>query len=257
MTVNELDAYFSKYLALDTFSTDVSKNGLQAANNDPDTAPVQKIAFGVDAGLETITRSAQAGAGLLFVHHGLLWGQCEPITGVYYRRLKALFDADMALYACHLPLDAHPVSGNNYGLAARLGLQNQVPFGSYHGALIGVRGDLPEGAALTPEELARRLFPGNFADCKIFPFGKTRIRSAAIVSGGAGDLVDQAAVAGVDAYITGEVEHQTYHLMKEMGITVIAGGHYVTETVGVSLMMKKTADDLGLETVFIDVPTGM
>jgi dinuclear metal center YbgI/SA1388 family protein len=255
MTLAELDRYFSDYLRISQFPMDSSQNGIQAANGDPEGKQIRRIAFAVDAGLETITRAAQARADVLFVHHGLLWGQCERVTGPYYRRLKALLDADMALYACHLPLDAHPVSGNNYGLASRLKLQNLLPFGEWRGAIIGVRGDLAE--PLSPEALAGRLFPANAADCAIFAFGKTKLQKIAIVSGGAGDLTAQAAAAGADAYITGEVGHETYHVMRDLGITVIAAGHYVTETVGVSLMMKKTASDLGMETLFIDLPTGL
>jgi dinuclear metal center YbgI/SA1388 family protein len=236
---------------------DPSNNGVQVANSAPDTAQVRKIAFAVDVCAETISRAANANAGMVFVHHGLLWGKCERVSGIYYDRLKALFDADMALFACHLPLDSHPVSGNNYGLAARLGLQNMRPFGEWRSALIGVIGELPENAVMPPDELMRRLFPSAAADCKIFPFGKTRFRKIAIVSGGAGDLTDQAAEAGADVFVTGEVEHETYHVAEELGITVIAGGHYATETVGVRLMMQKTAAELGMETVFIDVPTGL
>ena len=42
-----------------------------------------------------------------------------------------------------------------------------------------------------------------------------------------------------------------------MGINVIAGGHYETETVGVSLVMEKVKAETGLECVFIDEPTGL
>jgi dinuclear metal center YbgI/SA1388 family protein len=257
MTLNELDTYFSNYLEIGKFPMDPSSNGVQVANSAPATKEVRKIAFAVDACVETISRAAQAGAGMLFVHHGVLWGKCERIDGIFYDRLKALFDTDMALFACHLPLDAHPVSGNNYGLASRLSLQNTRPFGEWRGALIGVIGELPEKTALSPDELMRRLFPSTAADCKIFPFGKTRFQKIAIVSGGADDLTSQAAAAGADVYVTGEVGHETYHVAEELGITLIAGGHYATETVGVQLMMQKAATELGVETVFIDVPTGL
>jgi dinuclear metal center YbgI/SA1388 family protein len=257
MTLDELDAYFSDYLEIGKFPMDPSNNGIQVRNSAHDTGEVRKIAFAVDVCAETISRAAVSGAGMLFVHHGLLWGKYERVNGIFYDRLKALFDADMALFACHLPLDAHPVSGNNYGLASRLRLQNTHPFGEWRGALIGVMGELPENTALSPDELTRRLFPSTAADCKIFPFGKTRFHKIAIVSGGAGDLTRQAASSGTDVYVTGEVEHETYHVAEELGITVIAGGHYATETVGVQLMMQKTSVELGVETVFIDVPTGL
>ena len=101
------------------------------------------------------------------------------------------------------------------------------------------------------------MFPNGEKPVAVLPFGKKQIETVAIISGGAGEDVYQAKNAGADLYITGEIEHELYHPILEMGINVIAGGHYQTETVGVSLVAKKVQSELGLETVFIDVPTGM
>jgi putative NIF3 family GTP cyclohydrolase 1 type 2 len=71
MTTRDLDRYFRTVLDIDGFaSCDSSLNGLQADNDGSD---VRKVAFAVDACLESIERAAAAGAGLLFVHHGLFW----------------------------------------------------------------------------------------------------------------------------------------------------------------------------------------
>lgn len=61
----------------------------------------------------------------------------------------------------------------------------------------------------------------------------------------------------LDAYITGEAAHQVYHYCQEEGITMIAGGHYSTETYGVKLLGKKIEAETGIETLFIDLPTGL
>ncbi len=255
MTLTELDTYFRSFLAIDSYPADPSRNGIQIQNSAPDEKRIGKVAFAVDACAETIRRAAAYGADVLFVHHGLFWGQCEPITAQLYRRVKTLLDADTALYACHIPLDANEEVGNNYGLARRIGLEQLEPFGLWRGMSIGVAGCLPE--ALTAEQLAKKLFPHGEQPLHVLPFGNKRIRTVAIISGGAGDDAEQAAAAGFDAYITGEIGHEQYHFALEAGLTVIAGGHYQTETVGVSLVMKKLGEEKGLETVFIDVPTGL
>ncbi|MDR3311766.1 MAG: Nif3-like dinuclear metal center hexameric protein [Spirochaetaceae bacterium] len=256
MTVNELDRWLSDYLETGKFPMDPSQNGIQVGNSDPVGKPVSRIAFGVDACLETILRAREAGAGLLVVHHGLLWGRVERVCGIYYRRVKALLDADMALFACHLPLDAHPVCGNNYGMASRLSLTDTAPFGQWREASIGVIGELPR--ALPAQNVLEALFPGRGRDCRLWPFGtRSEVRRVAIVSGGAGDMVGQAAEAGADLYVTGEVGHEEYHRMAELGLTVAACGHYLTETVGVALLAERVRASLNLETMFVDVPTGM
>lgn len=255
MTLSQLDEYFRSFLDMEGYRKDPSLNGIQVENSAAGTKELGRVAFAVDACLETIQRAAQAGADVLFVHHGFFWGQCQRLTGSHYRRIRLLLDNDMALYACHLPLDASQEVGNNYGLARRLGLVDVVPFGEWHGMTIGVGGRLPE--PLPVGQVVRRLFPDGEEPLHLLPFGPKEIRSVAIVSGGAARELSQAIEGGYDAFVTGEIGHEQYHQALEAGITVVAGGHYQTETVGVSLVMEKLAGDLGLDTVFIQVPTGL
>ena len=257
MTLAEFDAYISDYLQIAAFANDPSQNGVQVANwlGGDGRGAVAKIAFAVDACFETIRRAAVVKADVLFVHHGLFWGCCEPLTGTLYRRVKELIAANMALYACHLPLDAHPESGNNYGLAHKLGLHETAPFGEWKGHTIGIVGTLP--SPLAAHEIIQALFPGNTENCVILPFGKERLSRVAVVSGGGAEETEQAVKAGADVFLTGEIGHTEYHLAQESGITVIAAGHYRTETIGVQLMRQKIERETGIETVFIDVPTGL
>ena len=120
---------------------------------------------------------------------------------------------------------------------------------------LGASGELPQECTI--EELAKKLFPDGEKPANIFPFGKKMIKKVAVISGGAGDDFDQAVKIGADAYITGEVGHEEYHAIEESQINVIAGGHYNTETVGVQLVQKRLEEDKGIETVFIDIPTGL
>ncbi|GMO41842.1 MAG: Nif3-like dinuclear metal center hexameric protein [Treponemataceae bacterium] len=251
MTLTELDEYLCEYLKIAVFPDDPSKNGIQVESG----GEIKKIAFAVDACMETIRRAAALKADMLFVHHGILWKDIVPIRGVMYNRVKELIQNNIALFACHLPLDAHHECGNNYGLARMLNMQNLEPFGEWKGYTIGVKGTLP--APLTPEGIINKLFPGARGDCVVLPFGKEKLANIAIVSGGGAEKMDQACDAGADAFITGEIGHTQYHYAEERRITVIAAGHYVTETAGVQLLMKKIEREFGIETIFIDVPTGM
>lgn len=252
MNTKELGHYFNKLLNIEEFSSiDVSKNGLQVDN---DGSEFSKIAFAVDASLETIKRAAILNASFLFVHHGLFWKEPEMLKGSHYKKIKTLLDGNIALYACHLPLDAHHIYGNNAGLADRIALDDREDFALYHGKALGIIGKLKEASI---EELLPKLFPNGETPSHILPFGKEKNKTVAILSGsGAGNL-DEAINRSVDLYITGEIKHETYHKALEAGINVIAGGHYNTETVGVSLLMRKTMLDLNIETCFIDVPTGL
>lgn len=255
MTLNELNRYFNSFLHKEDYDSDVSLNGIQISNSAPNEKPITKVAFAVDACEVTALKAAEAGAQVLFVHHGLFWGHCETITGTHYKRVAAFIKNDLALIAYHIPLDANEFVGNNFGIAKRIGLEKVRPFGKWRGMTLGAIGELSQ--ELKIDELAQKLFPNGEKPSKILPFGKKMIKKVAVISGGAGEDFTQAVKIGADAYITGEVSHEDYHGIEESGINVIAGGHYNTETVGVQLVQKRLEEDKGLQTVFIDIPTGL
>ncbi|GHU59665.1 GTP cyclohydrolase 1 type 2 [Spirochaetia bacterium] len=253
MKTQKLDVFFRSFLDIDGFSAmDASLNGLQVDN---DGSEVKKIAFGVDANLETFKRAADGGAGLLFVHHGLFWGTPLRVTGTHRNRLHFLLSNNLALYGVHLPLDQHPEVGNNAGLAELLGIRSPEPFGLYHGKKIGYKGTLKE--PLTIDEAVKRIGFMGRPPLGVYPFGKTESGTCAVVSGGAADEALQAIDEGIDLYVTGEMSHSIYPQILEAGINMIAGGHHSTEVWGVRRVMERCAAQLDLDIEFIDVPTGL
>ena len=253
MNLDEIDRYFRNILPIESLqSIDHSNNGVQIACSDK---TISRIAFAVDASLETARRAVSWNADVLFVHHGLLWGRAVPLTGVQLERVREFITSDMALYAAHLPLDQHDSVGNNAAMAAALELTDREPFGEYHGALIGYRGQLPKPATLN--QIVVRLFGSRDAVLGTLPFGPKEIRSVGIISGGAPNDVRQAIEQHLDLFITGDASHNVYHDCLEAGINVIFGGHYATETWGVKTLAERCASDTGIETTFLDVPTGL
>ena len=250
---SKLDTFFKSILDIDGFAgIDDSLNGIQVDN---DGSAIRKIAFGVDAGMETFERCACAGAGMLFVHHGLFWGSPLRLAGNLRQRIKFLLDRNICLYAVHLPLDQHPKLGNNAALAQLVGLENIEPFGLYHGRKIGYKGTLSRPIKI--EEAAKRI---NFMDrppLGIFPFGKTENLTCAVVSGGAASEARQAIEENVDLFITGESSHSVYHECLEGKLNMICGGHYSTEVWGVQSVMRHCMAELRIDAEFIDVPTGL
>lgn len=255
MTLNELDAYFNSFLQKENFKGDPSQNGIQIQNSAPSDTQITKVAFAVDACEATAEAAAVQGAQVLFVHHGLFWGDSQKLIGVHYERVSSFLKHDLALVAYHIPLDANAKCGNNAGLARRIGLKKLEPFGEWRGMMIGLKGVL--GRPLTVSELAAQILLDGEKPLYIAPFGPEKIRTVGIISGGGSDDVYQAAENGLDAYVTGEFLHQDYHFAEEAGVTVIAGGHYQTETVGVNLVRAKLTKEKHIETVFIDIPTAL
>ena len=252
-TSAKLDSFFRGFLDIDGFKgSDKSLNGIQVDN---DGSEIGKIAFAVDASLETFAYAAAAGAGMLFVHHGLFWGPVLALTGTHRRRVQFLLDNNICLYAVHLPLDQHPQMGNNAQLALLLGLENIEPFGDYHGKKIGFKGTFPQ--PLNTDEAAKKISPNGMEAQGVYSLGKKENLSCAIISGGAAYEAKEAITAGIDLYITGEMSHGIYHECLEGKLNMIAGGHYATETWGLRAVMRHCAEELNIDTEFIDVPTGL
>lgn len=231
---------------------DISLNGLQVG---PKEREIRRVAVAVDACMASFEAAAALGADLLLVHHGLFWGRSLAIAGAHYDRVKFLMDHDLSLFAAHLPLDAHPELGNNARMAKLLGMRTLQPFGSWKGLNVGFRGELPE--ARSAEVLARTLGFSSADGLRILPFGPKEIRTVGIVSGGAADDVYGALELGLDAFITGECEHQVYHDCEERGITMICGGHYASEVFGVQAVGKMLQEELGLDAAFVAIPTAL
>jgi dinuclear metal center YbgI/SA1388 family protein len=225
-------------------------NGLQLENS----GEVVKAGAATDASLTTIQAAADAGCQLLLVHHGLFWGDVLPIVGRVYRRMRALFDANLAVYSAHLPLDAHPEVGNNILLLKALGLELDGRFGKA-GSIDGL------GVWASPEmpraELLGRIEQTCGTGPYLIPGGPEQVHRVGIITGGGGSMIAQAAEARMDTLITGEGEHHTYHEAMELGLNVIYAGHYVTETFGVKALAGKLAERFAIEWEFLDAPTGL
>ena len=253
MDTEELDKYFQNILNMDLVAgIDPSMNGFQVNQGNK---KVKKVAFSVDASMETFKRAVNWNADVLFVHHGLFWGVPLAVKESHYERLSFLIKNNLSLYAAHLPLDMNPIIGNNYGIAFQLKLNDCKPFGSYKGFKIGVSGVLEQEKTI--DEILNLLNTDRKEVLKILPFGKKMVSTVAIVSGGATSEISQALDQNIDLYITGDMSHATYHTCLEGGINMISAGHYFTETFGPRLLSEMLKKDSAIETVFIDVPTGL
>jgi dinuclear metal center YbgI/SA1388 family protein len=227
-------------------------NGLQVGGPEE----VTRVVAAVDASEASIAAAVERGADLLLVHHGLFWDGLQPVTGRRLRRLRPLLEHGVAVYSVHLPLDAHPEVGNCALLGRALGLDLQGRFASYGGVDIGWWGTLPD--ILEVSSLRDRLADAlGGAAVHVIPGGPERVERVGVVTGGGASFTAGAAELGLDALVTGEGSHHTHFDAMELGIHVLMGGHYATETFGVRALAEHLAERFGLEWEFVDQPTGL
>ncbi len=228
---------------------DYCPNGLQVEGR----ASIGKIVSGVTACAELIARAAAAGADALLVHHGYFWkGESAVLTAYRKRRIAALLKHDLSLIAYHLPLDVHEAFGNNAQLARRLEWRVEGDIHRHDGFPLVWRGRLAKpleldaladhiGAVLGRSPLAVR-------------GGDHVVDTIAWCTGAGQGYVEQAAAAGVDAYLSGEISEQTVHAARESGVHYLAAGHHATERYGVQALGTHLAERFGIAHEFIDVP---
>jgi len=242
LNIHQLAAWCDDFLAAADFE-DYCPNGLQVEASQE----VERVVSGVTASLQLIEAAIDLHADALLVHHGYFWrGESPLLTGMKGRRVRQLMTHGINLLAYHLPLDAHPEVGNNAGLGRALGLQG-APLGG--GSLVWGAGlDSPQPASALAERLGKSL------QRPVELIGEDRvIQRLAWCTGAAQGYITEAAAAGFDGFISGEVSEQTYHQAHELGISYLVAGHHATERFGVRALGDRLAAQFGLQHDYVEL----
>ncbi len=245
----DIVAFLDELLEIERFA-DLGPNGLQV----PGAEHVTTVLTGVSAQRELFERAIAERAQLVLTHHGILW-DFEPrrIGPAQAARLRLLLANDVALAGYHLPLDGHPVHGNNALLAQALGAVSHTRAFAHRGEPIGTiaRFD-PDGVPAA--DLFARVADVTRREPLVFDAGPPTIRTLGIVSGAAANTLQEAIDLGLDAFLTGEPKEHVMAQAREAGIHFVAAGHYATETLGIRRLGELVAERFGVRHVFADIP---
>ncbi len=244
MELNLLVNTLANFLQVGKFQ-DYCPNGLQVEGR----PQVRRIVSGVTASQALIEAAIKMDADAILVHHGYFWrGEPAEVTGIKRQRLKRLLTHDLSLLAYHLPLDAHPVVGNNVQLGKALDWpvarfiddKNMVPVS-----------ELPEALSLAQvgEHVSQRLG----RQVQLLGDVQKQVRTVAWCTGAAQSYLQQAVNAGVDVFISGEVSEQTWHTVCETETAYISAGHHATERYGVQALGQWIAENYGIEHIYVEL----
>jgi len=224
---------------------DFAPNGLQVEGR----AQIDIVVSGVTASQALLNAAIALKADAVLVHHGYFWRSEDPcLVGMKGRRVQTLMQADINLFAYHLPLDCHMELGNNAGLGRALGVPQFGPLIPEEPTLPVFMGELPEvlSQVQVAESLSKEL------GRQVLSEGDRAIRRIAWCTGGGQGYIDKAADAGADLFVTGEVSEQTIHIARERDIGFIAAGHHATERFGVQSVGSWLSRELGVKHHFVD-----
>lgn len=237
--------YCNELLQINEFS-DYCPNGLQVEGR----SEVKRIICGVTACQDLIEAAVAKQADAILVHHGYFWkNESAIITGIKKKRIQRLLENEISLIAYHLPLDGHVQLGNNACLARELGIKVVSP-GSPKQLMWQGELESPMSSVALCDHIEARL---GRVPLRLAAASDKEIKTIGWCSGGAQHYIEQAASFGLDAYISGEVSEQTFHLAKELDIHYFAAGHHATESYGIQALGKSIAKKFGIETEFVDI----
>ncbi|OXL16544.1 Nif3-like dinuclear metal center hexameric protein [Polynucleobacter cosmopolitanus] len=255
MNRDDLSLYLDDHLQVARIK-DYCPNGLQVQGK-----PIIKtLVSGVTASLALIEEAIALKADAIMVHHGWFWKNDDArVIGQLHSRLKLLMDHEINLFAYHLPLDVHPVLGNNAQLAKVMGWK---PLMGSKRASLGSASPMdgliweghPEASQKTLGQLARSISGRLGRDPLVIGDLNKPIKRIAWCTGGAQGYINQAIEMKVDAYISGEVSEQTFHAAEESGVAYIAAGHHATERYGIGALGEFVAQKYKLKHQFVDIP---
>lgn len=220
-----------------------ANNGLQFENS----GRVRKIGAAVDASTTVFEEAARRGIDLLLVHHGMFWQAQHPVTGTIYKKFKTLFDADLAVYSVHLPLDAHREIGNNALLAQALGAEILDWGLEYEGnTFAAICRGMPRERLV---EKLKALFPDTF---KAIEFGSANPEKIALLCGSGNTAVPALRALGCDTLVCGEIKQEYFSAAQEGGFNLYPCGHYATEKFGICALAEEVSKKFSLPWEFIE-----
>jgi dinuclear metal center YbgI/SA1388 family protein len=252
---DELSLYLDDHLQVARIK-DYCPNGLQVQGK----PIIKKLVSGVTASMALIEEAIALKADAIMVHHGWFWKNDDArVIGQLHSRLKLLMDHEINLFAYHLPLDVHPVLGNNAQLAKVMGWKPLM--GSKRVSLVSasvidglIWEGRPEASQKTLGQLARSISGRLGRDPLVIGDLNKPIKRIAWCTGGAQGYINEAISMKVDAYISGEVSEQTFHAAQESDVAYIAAGHHATERYGIGALGEFVAQKYKLKHQFVDIP---
>ena len=205
---------------------------------------VKKIGVVLDITSDAVTTAKQMGCDLIISHHPVIFRATKNFLSD--NAAYQLASSGISAICAHTSLDIAK-GGVNDALAAALGFENASPL-SAEGEESMIR--VAEISPVSGEELAKTVADKLNSGIRIADSGKT-ISKVALCGGAGGDFISAVAEIGCDAYITGDISHHEFLDALELGLTLIAAGHFETENPVVASLAEKIKNEFAVEVEII------
>lgn len=235
--------FLNSYLHINDFD-DVCKNGLQIEGKEN----INKIILGVSANLDLIKSAVRKKADMLIVHHGLFWQKkFGEITGINKHRVGKVLEKNINLLVYHLPLDSHPIIGNNISIIRHLGLTPIKRLDVGYIAQYKKPKNRKTFLKLINDKLSTDAY-------EVF-YGPKEVKTVAVLCGGSSKFYEAAIEENIDTFISGDIKEFVPSVAKETKTNFINAWHHNTEKFGIinlGKLLKREFKKVDIE--FINIP---
>ncbi len=205
---------------------------------------VKKIGVVLDITKDAVLSAKELGCDLIISHHPVIFRATKNFLADNAAFLLA--SNGISAICAHTSLDIAK-GGVNDALASALGFENAFPL-SDEGEESMIR--VAEISPVSGEELAKTVAEKLNTGIRLAD-SKKIISKVAVCGGAGGDFIGEVAESGCDAYITGDISHHEFLDALDLGLTLIAAGHFETENPVVASLAKKLEKEFDVEIAVI------
>ena len=202
-------------------------------------APVSKVLLALDVTDGVVEEAIRLGTELIISHHPLIFHAPQSISDndPGTERLLKLAEYRIAVISMHTNLDI-AAGGVNDVLIRLLGAEPE------EGVALDADGCGRIGSLTQPMPMERFLLLCkerlSTAGLRYYDAGKP-VSKLAVMGGSGGDCVDEAFKLGCDTYVTADVKYHEFLRAEELGINLIDGDHFCTETPVIPALRERLA----------------
>ena len=199
---------------------------------------VRKIAVCLDVTHDTLDQAEAFGADLLVSHHPVIF---HPVKGLREHTpgtesiVYSAIQKNIAVLSAHTCWDV-AAGGVNDVLAALCGLENVEPIlPDENGNPMLRKGTLK---VPVPAEEYAELVAEALGTVVRLALPEKQVQTIAVCGGAGASFLPELPAEGIDAYITGDAKHNDFLDAIDLDISLLAAGHYETETVSMPVMLE-------------------
>ncbi len=201
---------------------------------------VKRIGVVLDLTQEAISYATENKIDLIVSHHPVIFKACKNF--VSGNPAFELAKNGISAICAHTSLDCAK-GGVNDALADALEIKNTAPLTDQGDAAMVRAAEISETSG---EELAKLVAQKLSTAVRLADSGKA-IRKVALCGGAGGDFIKEVAALGCDAFVTGDASHHVFLDSLDLGLTLIAAGHFETENPVVAMLANKLKQNFDCE----------